>query len=177
MTIRSATIADAQALTAIYAYYVENTPITFETEVPSVQEFAERIAKTLKRYPYLVAEEAGEIVGYAYASAYKERAAYDWTVEVTVYLAPDAKAKGLGTALYQALEEKLKAQNVVNLTACITGGNQQSEAFHEKLGYRKVADFAQVGYKFNQWHDVIWMQKEMQWFPEKVPAFIPNEKA
>ncbi len=141
MTIRSATIADAQALTAIYTYYVENTPITFETEVPSVQEFAERIAKTLKRYPYLVAEEAGEIVGYAYASAYKERAAYDWTVEVTVYLAPDAKAKGLGTALYQ------------------------------------VADFAQVGYKFNQWHDVIWMQKELQWFPEKVPAFIPNEKA
>jgi len=66
---------------------------------------------------------------------------------------------------------------VVNLTACITGGNQQSEAFHEKLGYRKVADFAHVGYKFNQWHDVIWMQKELQWIPDQVPTFIPNEKA
>jgi L-amino acid N-acyltransferase YncA len=173
MDIRSATIADAQSLLDIYTYYVLHTPITFETEIPTIEDFSERIRTISSRYPYLVAEEAGRILGYAYATAYKGRAAYDWTVEVTVYLDQSAQAKGIGTALYDALENILKAQHIVNLTACITGGNQQSEGFHQKRGYQRVADFKKVGYKFNQWHDVIWMQKIVQEFPEEVPPFQP----
>ncbi|WP_430611993.1 N-acetyltransferase family protein [Enterococcus sp. DIV0876] len=173
MNIRSATTADAKALLAIYTYYVLHTPITFETDVPTTEEFSERIRSISSRYPYLVAEEAGGIVGYAYATAYKGRAAYDWTVEVTVYLDQSAQAKGIGTALYDALEKILIEQHVVNLTACITGGNQQSEGFHQKRGYHRVADFKKVGYKFDQWHDVIWMQKELQEFKGDVPPFLP----
>ncbi|OTN76072.1 hypothetical protein A5886_001149 [Enterococcus sp. 8G7_MSG3316] len=173
MQIRFATTADAPAVLAIYSHYVLHTPITFETDIPTIEAFSERIRSISSRYPYLVAEESGRILGYAYATAYKERAAYDWTVEVTVYLDQSTQAKGIGTALYDALEKILKEQHIVNLTACITGGNQQSEGFHHKRGYQRVADFKKVGYKFGQWHDVIWMQKELQTFNDDVPPFRP----
>lgn len=172
-TIRLATTADAEALVAIYQYYVEKTPITFEYEVPTVEDFQERIRSTLERYPFLVAEKDGQILGYAYAGSYKGRVAYDWTVEVSVYVAIDTHAKGLGSALYQALEEALSQQHVVNLAACITAGNMQSEQFHEKLGYQKVAYFKHFGYKFEKWHDIVWMQKELGGVPKKPQPFIP----
>lgn len=160
MNIRLATADDAQALLDIYAPYVTDTAITFEYEVPSVDEFTQRITSTLRDYPYLVAEDnQGEILGYAYAHAYKERAAYDWSVEVTVYLSEAAKGQGIGKRLYQALEKELNKQNILILTACITGGNTHSIQFHEKLGYQQVGVFKQIGYKFDQWHDVYWLQK------------------
>ena len=108
ITIRPANLADAQAIQAIYAPYVEKTAITFEYEVPSVQEFEKRISNTIERYPYLVAEEDGQVLGYAYASTYYARTAYDWTTELSIYLNEDARGRGLGSQLYGALEEELE---------------------------------------------------------------------
>lgn len=170
--IRLATPADAADLVAIYQPYVLNTNITFEYTVPSVEEFEKRVQETLLEFPYLVALDQEKIIGYAYAHEYKERAAYDWAVEVSVYVDSEARQKGCGKALYQALESELKKQNILILTACITGGNEGSVAFHEKFGYQQVAAFKKIGFKFNQWHDVLWLQKMLQTAPENVPAKI-----
>ena len=165
-SIRMATSADAQALLEIYAPYITETAITFEYEIPSVSEFAERIAATLQKYPYIVALDNHRIVGYAYASSFKSRAAYDWAVETSVYVARDCQGKGWGKKLYIAIEEILKQQNILNLNACIACTvkedphlNNNSVLFHEHLGYKKVAHFTQCGYKFNTWYDMIWMEK------------------
>ena len=113
MNIRIATPEDAFAIQNIYRYYVNNTAITFELEVPSVKEFQERITKTLERYPYLVAEEEGEVIAYAYAGIFYDRRAYDWSAEMSVYVQRGIHGKGVGTALYEKLEELLKKQNIM----------------------------------------------------------------
>ena len=159
MKIRIATPEDAFAIQNIYRYYVDNTAITFELEVPSVKEFQERITKTLERYPYLVAEEEGEVIAYAYAGIFYDRRAYDWSAEMSVYVQRGIHGKGVGTALYEKLEELLKKQNIVNLFACITHPNAESEAFHAARGYEKKAHFEQCGYKLGKWWDIVWMQK------------------
>ncbi|AGZ23377.1 N-acetyltransferase [Streptococcus suis] len=159
--IRSARIEDAADLVAIYAPYVEKTAITFETEVPTVEAFASRIEKTLEKFPYLVAVEEGKIVGYAYASTYYARAAYDWTVEFSVYVQKEARGKGIGNLLYTALEEELTARGFKNFLACIALPNPASIALHEKKGYQQVAHFKKVGYKFGTWHDIVWLQKSL----------------
>lgn len=174
MKIRIAKVEDAIRLVEIYRPYVEDTAITFEYDVPTVEEFGHRISQTLTKYPYLVLENEQEyIVGYAYASIYKGRIAYNWSVEVTVYLDQKYQRHGYGNILYAALEEYLSKQHVYQLTACITVGNGVSEHFHEKLGYRKVAHFAQIGYKFGQWHDICWMQKTLGDLPSHPAPFIP----
>lgn len=136
--IRNAQVEDAANLVAIYAPYVEKTAITFETQVPAVEDFANRIEKTLKKFPYLVAVEEGQIVGYAYASTYYARAAYDWTVEMSVYVQKEARGKGIGTLLYNALEKELTARGFKNFLACIALPNPASIALHEKRGYQQV---------------------------------------
>ncbi|MGT2755560.1 GNAT family N-acetyltransferase [Streptococcus ovuberis] len=161
MTIRPASPTDTKALLDIYAHYIKKTAITFEYEVPTVENFSERIRNIQERFPYLVFEENGHVLGYAYASPYKERAAYDWTVELSIYIHPKARQKGIGQALYQTLEEALHQQNIVNLLACISLPNEASIHFHEKQGFREVAHFKEVGFKFNRWHDIIWMQKRI----------------
>lgn len=117
--IRLASETDAPALLEIYAPYVQNTAISFETEVPSVEQFQSRIHCTLSRYPYFIAEEAGRILGYTYASPFKSRAAYDWAVETSIYVRRGEHSRGIGRALYNALETALLRQNVTNLNACI----------------------------------------------------------
>ena len=117
ITIRPAIQQDAEALLQIYAPYVEKTAITFEYDVPTVDEFAGRISKVLQKHPYLVAEISGEPVGYAYAGPFKERAAYDWAVETTVYVREDMKKHGIGRVLYTALEKALAAQGILNMNA------------------------------------------------------------
>lgn len=166
VTIRMATKADAKEILAIYAPYVKDTAISFEYDVPSVEEFAERINNILKKYPYIVAMDNNQIIGYAYASSFKERVAYDWAVETTVYLRQDCRGKGVGKKLYLALEEILKRQNILNLNACIaytstdnTYLTNASTYFHERLGYKKVAHFTKCGYKFGNWYNMIWMEK------------------
>ncbi|WP_171943702.1 GNAT family N-acetyltransferase [Streptococcus suis] len=159
--IQSAQIEDAADLVAIYAPYVEDTAITFETEVPTVEAFASRIEKTLEKFPYLVAVEEGKVVGYAYASTYYARAAYDWTVELSVYVSREARGKGIGSLLYDALEEELTARGFKNFLACIALPNPASLALHKKRGYEQVAHFKNVGYKFDTWHDIVWLQKSL----------------
>ncbi len=166
LSIRVAQIADAKELLAIYAPYVRETAITFEYEVPTIEEFAVRIAHTLERYPYLVAKYNGEIVGYAYAGPFHERPAYDWAVETSIYVRQDRKGQGIGRALYDALEAQLRRQNIVNVNACIaspaaedTHLTKASILFHEKLGYQMVGEFHQCGYKFDTWYNMVWMEK------------------
>ena len=182
--IRAATPEDAEALLRVYAPYVEKTAITFEYDAPSAEEFAGRIEKTLKRYPYLVAEEDGAILGYAYAGAFKSRAAYDWAAETTVYVAEDAKRRGIGKRLYAALEQALAAQNILNLNACIAypAGEdpyltRDSVEFHRSLGYRLVGQFTQCGYKFGRWYDMVWMEKHIGVHTENQPAVKPFDAA
>ncbi|HEM6394055.1 GNAT family N-acetyltransferase [Streptococcus suis] len=161
INIRSAQIEDAADLVAVYAPYVETTAITFETEVPTVADFASRIKKTLEKFPYLVAEEEGRVVGYTYASTYYARAAYDWTVELSVYVSREARGKGIGSLLYTALEEELTERGFKNFLACIALPNPASLALHKKRGYEQVAHFKKVGYKFDSWHDIVWLQKSL----------------
>ena len=164
--IRSAKESDAERLLEIYSYYVVNTAISFEYETPDLKEFKDRIANTLKKYPYLVLEEDGVIRGYAYAGVFKARAAYDHCCEVTIYLDHDSKGKGYGRALYSALEDALKKIGVINLYACIADPvtedeylTKNSECFHRHMGYSKVGDFHKCGYKFGRLYNMIWMEK------------------
>ncbi|WP_455165637.1 N-acetyltransferase family protein [Streptococcus sp.] len=159
MMIRPVQLSDAAAIRVIYQPYVTETAITFEVDVPTVQEFESRITKTLTQFPYLVAEVDGKVVGYAYASTYYARTAYDWTTELSIYVAKEARGQGIGSALYTALEEELQARGYLRFLACIAVPNEASLAMHEKRGYVQVAHFPKIGYKFNKWHDIIWMQK------------------
>lgn len=178
--IRMATEEDAAALAALYAPYVRETAISFEYEAPDAAELARRINETLKKYPYLVAEENGTPVGYAYASAFGSRSAYNWTVETSIYVERGHKGRGIGGQLYAALEEYLARQNVMNLTAHISCTNQEDEhlnnasaAFHAHMGYREIGRFVKCGYKFGKWYDVVWMQKCLRDLPEKPAPFVP----
>lgn len=180
MRIREAAPADAPALRAIYAPYVRETAVTFEYETPSVAEFAGRIQATLEKYPYFVAEEQGEILGYAYAGAFKSRAAYAWAAELSIYLRQDCRGRGVGKALYAALEAALRAQGVLNLDACITLGQQPdahwtpaSIHFHARMGFAQVAHFRQCGYKFERWYDMIWMEKAVGEHAVPPAPFLP----
>ena len=164
--IRTATEADAGALLAIYAPYVEQTAITFEYEAPTVSEFQARIRHTLEKYPYLVAEKRGRILGYAYVSPFKERAAYDWAVETSIYVDKAVKHSGIGGKLHAALEQVLKKMGILNMEACIGIPEKDDEYldhnsmnFHAHLGYRLVGTFKKCGYKYDRWYDMIWMEK------------------
>ena len=168
LTIRPAVPADAPVLLAIYAPYVRETAITFEYEVPSEEEFAGRIRAVRARYPYLVAESDGEAVGYAYAGPFKDRAAYDWAVESTVYVRHDRKRQGIGRALYAALEDALRAMGILNFYACIAVPETADEyltadsvAFHERLGFQTVGRFENCGCKFGRWYHMVWMEKRL----------------
>ena len=161
ITIRKASVEDAKDILNIYSFYVENTSITFEYDVPTEEEFRERISNTLIKYPYFVALIDGEIVGYAYLSAFRVRAAYMYSAETSIYVKKDIHSKGVGTLLYSTLEEAARKQGIVNLNACITFPNEKSETFHRKFGYKKAAHFTKCGYKFNRWCDVIWMEKHI----------------
>lgn len=166
MRIRSATKEDAERLLEIYVYYVESTAISFEYDVPSLDEFRNRIENTLKKYPYLVLEDADEIQGYAYAGPFVGRQAYDHSCEVTIYLDQNAKGRGYGRKLYEALEDKMKAMGILNLYACIGDPvtedeylTRNSEQFHQHMGFKKVGEFHKCGYKFDRWYNMIWMEK------------------
>ena len=165
--ILPATAADAAELLAIYAPYVTDTAVSFEYDVPTVEEFADRIRKFSARYPYLKAVEAGgRILGYAYAHAFIERRAYDWSVETTIYLDREQRHRGLGTLLYRELERRLKAMGVLNMNACIAVYKEgdpyltdDSPRFHEHYGFTEVGIFHDSGYKFGRWYDMVWMEK------------------
>jgi L-amino acid N-acyltransferase YncA len=173
---------DAERLLEIYSPYVEKTAISFELEVPTLTEFRQRMEHTLCRYPYLVAEQNGRIVGYAYAGPFKEREAYDHAVETSIYLDSTCRHQGIGKRLYAALERSLSLMNVLNLNACI-GVPEEGESlpfldnnscdFHAHLGYRLVGRFHQCGYKFGTWVDMVWMEKMIGDHRDTPAPFLP----
>ena len=178
--IREATVADAETLCEIYAYYVEHTAITFETQAPSVAEFTERICAIQEWYPYFVAECQGEILGYAYAHRYHERAAFGWDVETTIYVRQDKKRAGLGKLLYEALETALKKQGIVNCYALVAEPEQEDEyltrdsiCFHEKMGYTIAGTLHFSGYKFNRWYHMTTLEKFIGEHESKMEAIKP----
>lgn len=178
--IRFAKSEDAPALCAIYEKYVKETAITFETVTPSVEEFKERIEKTLRNYPYLVAEVEDKIVGYAYAGVFKDRAAYIYTVEVSIYVEIDMKGNGIGAALYKKLEEVLRMQGITDIYACIAIGAEDdpyldvsSPNFHEHLGFTLCGTFPSCGHKFGRWYGVVWMGKNIAPHVKDPKNFIP----
>lgn len=191
--IRIATEDDAEALLAVYAPYVIKTAITFEYEVPTLEEFRGRIRHTLQKYPYLVAERDGTILGYAYVGPFHERAAYDWAVETSIYVEENLRRCGVGGKLNRALEAVCGAMGILNMEACIGVPEEEdeyltrnSENYHAHIGYRLVGEFYQCGYKFGRWYNMVWMEKvigehkdEMQapvWFSEfsGVQAILDN---
>lgn len=152
--IRNATIQDAPSIADIYNYYINHTIITFEEVEVNETEIAERIQACQLKYPWLVYEEEGKVIGYAYAGEWKSRCSYKYSVESSVYLDEKSKGKGVGTALYQALLEQLKELKIHAVIGGISLPNEASVRLHEKFGFEKVAHFKEVGNKFNQWVDV-----------------------
>lgn len=162
--LRVAAVEDAAQLRAIYEPYVRETSITFEYEVPSVGEFAARIARTLERYPYLVAFDARDrrALGYAYVGVFHERPAYDWAVETSIYVDRAARGRHVGTLLHEGMEHICRLMGVRNLEACIAWPDEGgSVGFHERMGYRMVGRFEACGYKLGSWRDMVWMEKHI----------------
>ena len=170
MAIRFAREADLPEILAIYAPYVENTTVSFEYEVPTQQAFTQRFQAITRQFPWLVWEEEGRILGYAYGSAPFERAAYRWCAEPSIYLAPEAQGRGIGRKLYQALEAILQKQGYCLLYAIITSENRASLAFHKALGYSPVATMPCCGFKQDRWLGITWMEKRLS-TPDAPGAF------
>ena len=166
LKIRAAEENDAERLAEIYSYYVLNTAVSFEYEAPSVEEFGQRIRHTKEKYPYLVCEKDGKIIGYSYAGAYSLRDAYSWTSTASIYIDKDYRRQGTGSVLYAALEERLREMGIRNLLAGVAYCEKEDEylthdsyIFHTKMGYANVAHIKEVGKKFDRWYDLLWFQK------------------
>ena len=166
--VRMAQPVDATQLVDIYAFYVSQTAICYDTSVPSAGAFAGRMAQVLQGYPYLVAEDVttGVLLGYAHTGRLNWRAAYDWSAETTIYLHQDMRGRGMGRRLYDALEGVSRAQGILSLNACIASTQREDEyltnasmRFHERMGYRPVGTFHQCACKFGRWYDMVWMEK------------------
>lgn len=160
--IRLAEKRDVPGILEIYAPFILETAVTFEETVPDENSFWNRIQGIMAELPFLVCEMDGKIAGYAYASAYRSRASYRWSKEVTVYVHPHFQRKKVAHALYTSLNEMVRYQGIANLLAIITMPNEASVAFHEFFGYRKCAEFSNVGYKLNQWQNVGWFELFLQ---------------
>lgn len=175
MKIEPVTVDDAYEILQIYAPYVRDTAISFEWEVPTLKDFTERINCICAKYPYIKAVgDDGVILGYAYADTFKNRAAYDWSVETAIYVRHDVRRKGVGLALYAELERLLKNMGVLNMNACIAVPNGEDEHlncdsvyFHKKMGFELVGRFHNSGYKFDTWYDMVWMERQIA--PHKIP--------
>lgn len=160
--IRPATEKDLPEILSIYAPYVENTTVSFEYDVPCLRSFTQRFYTITAQFPWLVYEEDGNILGYAYASAPYERAAYRWCAEPSVYLREAARGKGIAAQLYTVLEAILAEQGYVVLYALITAENAVSVRFHEKMGYCLQAEFPDCGFKLGRWCGLFWMEKRLK---------------
>ena len=172
MTIRDARRSDVPAMLAIYAPFVEHTAVSFEYEVPTEAEFARRLEEHQAAFPWLACEENGRVMGYAYAGRAFERAAYGWNAEISCYLAPELRGRGVGRRLYARIEEILTRLGYYKLFAVVTSANAPSVAFHRALGFRDAACFRNVGYKQGGWYDVLWLEKTLCDRPE--PQCLPQ---
>jgi L-amino acid N-acyltransferase YncA len=161
VAIRPARMEDAAAIAAIYAPFVHETAITFEIDAPDADAIAARIARTTARFPFLVAERGGEVVGYAYAGRYRRRAAYDWVCESAIYVARGRERGGIGQTLYEALLDDLTERGYVTVVAVITVPNRQSTGFHAALGFEDRGIQRGIGFKHGRWHDVGFWQLDL----------------
>lgn len=159
--IRSATINDVPAILDIYAPFIRDTAVSFEQQVPDEHEMWDRISDVMKTLPWLVCEIEGRVVGYAYSSAHRFRASYQWTKEVSVYVHPNYRKRKVAHMLYTALIRILELQGVCNLLAGLTVPNEPSRRFHEHMGFTEVGTYHGIGHKFGEWHDVMWMEKRL----------------
>lgn len=164
--IRDVSIGDTNDILKIYEYYILNTAITFEITVPTLEEFMKRIINIKCKYPYIVLLENNIIKGYAYSNYFKGREAYKYSNEISLYIDKDSRHKGYGKLLYLELEKRLKNEGITNLYSCISHIDVEdeyldnnSELFHNHLGFKRVGLFSKCGYKFNRWYDMIWMEK------------------
>lgn len=169
--IRIAREADVVPMLDVYGPYVRGTTITFEYTVPTEEEFRQRFETVTRKLPWLVWEEDGELLGYAYASLPFERAAYAWCAEPSIYLRPDARGRGIGRKLYTALEALLSQMGYQVSFAIITGENAASLAFHRSMGYEKCSELVKCGLKFGRWLDVYWLEKRLN--PVEIPSNFP----
>lgn len=174
-TIRLATSDDAEQVQAIYAPYCF-TPISFEMEPPRVAEMQDRLVKVLGQYPWLVCVEGDEVLGYAYASQHRERSAYRWSVDTSVYVGHERQRRGIGRALYSSLFALLSLQGFVNAYAGITLPNPASVGLHGAMGFELVGVYKHVGFKCGAWHDVAWFQRLLQTRPDEPPPTIRLEE-
>ena len=170
--VRAAAPEDAEQLLEIYTPFVISedsslSNVSFELAAPDVEEFRQRIQDISKQFPYLVGEVNGQILGYVYCHPYRERLAYQWAVEVTIYLAPAGQGKGLGRLLYETMEKLLCLQGVTMAYSCITVGNDHSIKMHEAVGYRLIGTFTNSGYKNGQWLDTVWLEKQLKPCPKQ----------
>lgn len=185
LSVRKATIEDAERILEIYGYYVENTAITFEYEVPSIEEFRERMNGIMAVYPYLVIERDGIIQGYAYAGPFSKRPAYQWACELSIYLDRNATKGGLGKMLYMALFDELQKMGIINVyasVACPVGEDDEyltdnSACFHEHMGFRRVGEFYKCGYKFGRWYSVVWLEKLIGEHTDNPMFILENKEA
>jgi phosphinothricin acetyltransferase len=161
-TIRAFSPKDTEAILAIYAPYIVESAVTFDTAVPDLLSFEHKLSNISSSYPFLVAEENDTLLGYAYANKYREREAYQWSVETSVYISEHAQKKGLASRLYHKLFDELVLLHYVKAYAIITLPNPASENFHTKMGFRKIAVFEDAGFKMGEWHDVLWMDKQLR---------------
>ena len=167
MGIRFAKSEDAKNLLNIYEQYID-TPITFEYVLPTIEEFAGRIGQIGAFYPYLICEDGGQAIGYAYGHRAMKRAAYQWNAELSIYLDQNSTSKGLGKCLYAQLIDILKLQGIRNVYGCVTIPNEKSEGLHLAMGFKKSGVYHKTGYKCGRWHDVAWFEKEI------LPYDCPN---
>jgi phosphinothricin acetyltransferase len=161
-TLRLATVKDAEQIQAIYAPFCRDTPVSFETQPPTVDEMRQRIVKTLSSLPWLVCDNAEQILGYAYASQHRERAAYRWSVDVSVYVHDGYRRSGYGRALYTSLINALRLQGFYNALAGVTLPNPGSVGLHEAMGFRPLGVYRGIGFKHRAWHDVLWLQLQLR---------------
>jgi phosphinothricin acetyltransferase len=176
LTLRFAVDADAPGIAAIYAPIVRDTAISFEVDPPDAAEIQRRIESTTAFLPWLVCDDGGEVAGYAYASQHRTRAAYQWSVDVSVYIHADHRGRGLGRALYTALLDILRTQRLYNAYAGITLPNAASVGLHEAVGFRRLGVYKSVGYKLGGWHDVGWWEMALlpaEGDPGSPPCALP----
>lgn len=179
ITIRPAYLSDAEKLLNIYSPYVLHTAITFNLTPPSPDEFRAKMEQTMQNYPYLVAEQNGEIVGYSYASLFVGRDAYNHSAEMSIYLDKSHTHCGTGRLLYENMEKILLSQNVFNLYACVAAPIVEDEYltnnsidFHLHMGYSLIGAFTRCGRKFDRWYNMVWLEKILA-SPQTPEAFIP----